>query len=138
MNLLKAIGKTTLSVLKWLLMILVFIGVISGVVFIGQHSAIATIVGNIILGVLIGILILLIVLIIVMDIKDNYEKYAKKSQNPENTYRINYNIIYKKDKVIKGKTKGQAIDHFYYEISKEDKKELDYDYKIIKIKEITY
>lgn len=137
MILLKAIGKTLLSILKVLLIISVVIGAIIVAIFIGQHPTLVNITGNIFIVILLSILIFLIGSIIVMDIKDNYETFARKSTNAENTYRIHYNIVPERDRVVTGKTKRQAIENFHKEI-RERKIGTQYNctYKVTKVKEI--
>lgn len=135
--LLKAIGKTGLSILKWLLIISMIIGGILGTVIIGQYLTVVSIIENIIIGILMIILLFLTGEIIVMTTEDNYEIYARKSTLTENIYKINYNMVYGRSRVIQGKTKKRAIENLMKEIG-DNKIEADVDciYKVTKIKEI--
>lgn len=135
MNLLKAIGRTTLSLLKWLLIMTLIIGGFIGVLIVLNTPAIANMLGSILIGMLLIILTLSIVLMIIIETKENYEKYARKSTSPENSYKIDYDIVYKRDRIIKGKTKQQAIETLYNEES-EVQTDVDCSYKIVKVKEI--
>ena len=135
MNLLKAIGKTMLSVLKYLLIIVIVIGVILGFAFIGQYSNLANALGDIVIGILSLVIVLMIGWAIVMDARENYEMFVKKSSKTENTYIIDYKIISDRYRTVTGKTKTQAKDNLYKEISEKDL-DNNYQYKIINIKEI--
>lgn len=135
MNLLKAIVKTILSVLEIILIISLIFGVIFGTVFIGQYPTVVSALGSIFIGTLLLILALMIGWAITMTTKENYEMYVKKSNKAENTYRVHYNVIYERNRVVTGKTKQQAINNLYNEIF-EDGTCDDCNYKITNIKEI--
>ncbi len=135
MNLLKAIGRTTLSMLKWILIMSLIIGGIVGFICALQIPSIAGIIGHLVIGVLLLILLGLIVLAISMEVKENYERYARKTTNPENSYKIDYNIVYERNRIINGKTKRQAIESLYKEEC-EVQTDVDCSYKIVKVKEI--
>ena len=134
-NLLKAIGKTILSLLKWILIMIAIIGGVIICIRILQAPNNAEMFGNVILSIL-GITILgLLGLLIVMETKDNYEKVAKKSIKNENNYKIYYNVVREKDRVVSGKTKKQAIENLYM---KETEGEYDVDCycRITKVREL--
>lgn len=135
MNLLKAIGKTALSLLKWMTIISLIIGGIVGFIFAVQTPSIASIIGYGLMGLLLLCLFWLIVLSIVWETKENYEKYARKSTSPENSYKIDYNIVYERNKIVNGKTKEQAIENLYSKVL-DGSEDLDSHYKIIKVREI--
>ena len=135
MNLLKAIGRTTLSLVKWLSIMTLIIGGFVGFIFASQIPSVVDMAGYIIIGALLIILLFLIILMIVMETKENYEKYARKSIPTEKSYKIDYNIVYERNRIITGKTKKQAIENLYNRES-EVQTDIDCSYKITKVREI--
>ena len=131
MNLLKAIIKMTISLLKWLTIIILIIGGL--VVIVG---ALQTPLGtNISIAVFFIIMMLAILALCVLEVKENYERITRKSKCPINAYKINYNIVYKRSAVVSGKTKSEALENLYCSIH-EGEDDLDCHYKTIKISEI--
>jgi len=131
MNLLKAICKTTFSLLKWLLITTLIIGgIVGGTKLMQSKTAL-----DIILIILLIFLLGLIVSIIVMSIKENYERITRKSKSPINAYKIKYNIVYERSAVVSGKTKNEALDNLCDSIH-EGEQDVDSYYKTIKISEI--
>lgn len=135
MNLLKAIGKTTLSLLKWLLIFSLIIGCIIGFAYLLQIPGTKDLIVYGLMGILLLLLVLVIGWSIQISIKENYETYTRKTTNPDNEYRIYYNIVYERDTFVFGKTKQQALENLYSKTD-EGRNDVDCSYKIIKIKQI--
>jgi len=134
MNLLKAICKTMLSALKFIVISSIIVGVIVAIANIPKYPVVGATLAIIMVMFLLGCLVAEIIFVIVMLTKENYEKIMRKSKNPNILYKINYNIIYERDRTSIGKTKEQAVDNLYTEILKEGSG--DCKYKIVKVTEI--
>ena len=135
MNLLKAIIKTTLSLLKWLLITTLILG--GFILLIGAlQTPTGKNIGQISFFIIMGVIFLfMIIACLVESIQENYERITRKSKCPINAYKINYNIIYKRSAVVSGKTKNEALENLYCSIH-EGEDDLDCHYKTIKISEI--
>ena len=132
MILLKAIGKTLLSIFKWIFIFGLIIAMFILFIFMVTNPAIAKILGDILIGSMAILLAWVSIWAIKVEIKDNYEKYARKSIKTEKEYKINYNLICKRERYIKGKTKQQAI---YKLFNQEPLEDSDSYYKIKKVRE---
>ena len=135
MILLKAIGKTLLSILKWILIIVVYIGVLLGALYLCKFPSITNKIGIVIVGILVVAAIIGIIFCIVETTKDNYEKYARQSKTPINTYHIQYYKIYEDYDDVEGKTKKQAINSLYRKLAEVETDD-SHIYKIDKITKI--
>ena len=137
MILLKAMGKTLLSILKFILIFSICIGVLVGIMAFATavqfNPTLQNITASIACGAFAILVISAIIFTIVETTKDNYEKYAIQSKNPTKKYSIQYNKIYYECRVVEGKTKHQAINHLYERLA-ESKTGNDYVYKIKKIR----
>ena len=132
MILLKAIGKTLLSILKWTLIVIACFVCLTGGIYLSQFPNIVAIV---VIGILLIMCVLFIVFVTLENIKENYEKYVRQSKNPINTYHIQYYKIYEDYDDIEGKTKQQAIDSLYRKLAEVETDD-SHVYKIDKITKV--
>ena len=137
MILLKAMGKTLLSILEIVLIISLCLGGIIGALYIQRYpNIVATIgigIGIVIISILLIILVVIIIFAIIYATKENYEEYMRQSKNPTTKYSIQYNKVYEECRVVAGKTKQEAINLLYGELAKKET-DSSYVYKIKKIR----
>ena len=135
MNLLKAIIKTTISLLKWLAITILILGTF--ILIIGAlQTPTGKNIGQISFFIIMGLIFLfMIIACLVESIQENYERITRKSKSPISAYKINYNIVYKRSAVVSGKTKREALENLYCSVH-EGEDDLDCHYKTIKISEI--
>ena len=133
MILLKAIGKTLLSILEIILIISLCLGGLIGALYITQFPNIMATIGMVLLGIVLVIFVFFIIFLIVTTTKENYEEYMRQSKNPINEYRIHYYKIYETCAFVESKTKKQAINYLYGKLA-EQETDSSYMYKIKNIK----
>jgi len=135
MNLLKAIIKTTISLLKWLAITILILGTF--ILIIGAlQTPTGKNIGQISFFVIMGLIFsFMLIMGLIVEVKENYERITRKSKSPINAYKINYNIIYKRSAVISGKTKNEALENLY-NVVKEGEDDVGCHYKTVKISEI--